>query len=84
MGCLTSPPLVVASTVFRLFRALPPLAMRQVSELIADGVVAWITRRGGIPAGIRKLVALELALAGAGRDLNSAIWGSPMRAATTW
>ena len=59
----TSPPLVVASTVFRLFRALLPLAMLWVSKLIIDGVVAWITRRSGILAGIWKLVALELALA---------------------
>jgi ATP-binding cassette subfamily B protein len=59
----TSPPLVVASTVFRLFRALLPLAMLWVSKLIIDGVVAWITHRSGILAGIWKLVALELALA---------------------
>jgi ATP-binding cassette subfamily B protein len=59
----TSPPLVMASTVFRLLRALLPLAMLWVSKLIIDGVVAWITRRGGILAGIWKLVALELALA---------------------
>src|ERR1035441_8796528 len=57
----TSPALVVASTVFRLFRALLPLAMLWVSKLIIDGVVAWITRRGGILSGIWKLVALELA-----------------------
>jgi hypothetical protein len=37
--------------VFRLFRALPPLAMLRISKLIIDGVVAWITRRGGILAG---------------------------------
>jgi ATP-binding cassette subfamily B protein len=59
----TSPPLVVASTVFRLFRALLPLAMLWVSKLIIDGVVAWITRRSGHLADIWKLVALELALA---------------------
>jgi ATP-binding cassette subfamily B protein len=59
----TSPPLVVASTVFRLFRALLPLAMLWVSKLIIDGVVAWITRRSGNPGAIWKLVALELALA---------------------
>ena len=59
----TSPPLVVASTVFRLFRALLPLAMLWVSKLIIDGVVAWITRGSGNLAGIWKLVALELALA---------------------
>src|ERR1022692_2066121 len=59
----TSPPLVVASTVFRLFRALLPLAMLWVSKLIIDGVVAWITRHNGNLAGVWKLVALELALA---------------------
>ena len=37
--------------------------MLWVSKLIIDGVVAWITRRGGILSGIWKLVALELALA---------------------
>jgi ATP-binding cassette subfamily B protein len=59
----TSPPLVVATTVFRLFRALLPLAMLWVSKLIIDGVVACITRGSGNLAGIWKLVALELALA---------------------
>src|SRR4249920_824351 len=59
----TSPPLVLASVVFRLFRALLPLAMLWVSKLIIDGVVAWISRRSGNLAGIWKLVALELALA---------------------
>jgi ATP-binding cassette subfamily B protein len=53
----------MASTVFRLLRALLPLAMLWVSKLIIDGVVAWITRCGGILAGIWKLVALGLALA---------------------
>src|ERR1019366_7779731 len=56
-----SPPLVVASTVFRLFRALLPLAMLWVSKLIIDGVVAWITRRSGHLADIWKLVALAIA-----------------------
>ncbi len=59
----TSPPLVVASTVFRLFRALLPLAMLWVSKLIIDGVVAWISRGRGNLADIWKLVALELSLA---------------------
>jgi ATP-binding cassette subfamily B protein len=59
----TSPPLVVASTVFRLFRALLPLAMLWVSKLIIDAVVAWNTRGRGNLVGIWKLVALELALA---------------------
>ena len=68
----TSPPLVVASTVFRLFRALLPLAMLWVSKLIIDGVVAWITRRSGNPGDIWKLVALELALAVASDVLGRA------------
>jgi len=59
----TSPPLVVASTIFRLFRALLPLAMLWVSKLIIDGVVAWISRGRGNLASIWKLVALELSLA---------------------
>ena len=54
-----SPPLVVASTVFRLFRALLPLAMLWVSKLIIDGVVAWITRHRGNLVGIWKLVAFS-------------------------
>src|SRR5664279_603270 len=59
----TSPPLVVASTLFRLVRALLPLSMLWVSKLIIDGVVAWISRHSGNPLDIWKLVALELALA---------------------
>ena len=59
----TSPPLVLASIIFRLVRALLPLAMLWVSKLIIDGVVAWITRGRGDLAGIWKLVALELSLA---------------------
>src|ERR1035438_3220444 len=59
----TSPPLVVASVIFRLFRALLPLAMLWVSKLIIDGVVAWITRRSGHLAAVWQLVALELTLA---------------------
>jgi hypothetical protein len=55
----TSPPLVVASTGFRLFRALLPLAMLWVSKLIIDGVVAWITRHSGNLVGIWKLVAFS-------------------------
>jgi len=59
----TSPPLVLASIVFRLVRALLPLAMLWVSKLIIDGVVAWSTRGRGNLASIWKLVALELTLA---------------------
>jgi ATP-binding cassette, subfamily B, bacterial len=59
----TSPPLVLASVFFRLFRALLPLAMLWVSKLIIDGVVAWISHGSGNPAGIWKLVGLELGLA---------------------
>ena len=63
----TSPPLVVATAVLRLLRALLPLAMLWVSKLILDAVVGWITR-GGTPAtgaatAVWKLVALECGLA---------------------
>ncbi|MEO8592965.1 MAG: ABC transporter ATP-binding protein [Candidatus Solibacter sp.] len=59
----TSPPLVLASVVFRLFRALLPLSMLWVSKLIIDGVVAWISRGNGNPWDVWKLVGLELSLA---------------------
>ncbi len=59
----TSPPLVLASIVFRLLRALLPLAMLWVSKLIIDAVVGWISRGTGNLPGIWKLVALELGLA---------------------
>jgi ATP-binding cassette, subfamily B, bacterial len=59
----TSPPLVVATAVFRLLRALLPLAMLWISKLIIDAVVGWISRGSGNLAAIWKLVALELALA---------------------
>ena len=82
---------MVASTVFRLFRALLLLAMLWVSKLIIDGVVAWITRHSGNLVGIWKLVALELAVAIASDVLgrantlsNSALWGSPTRDVTGW
>src|SRR5947199_781822 len=59
----TSPPLVLATAVFRLLRALLPLAMLWVSKLIIDAVVGWISRGSGNVASIWKLVAWELALA---------------------
>jgi ATP-binding cassette subfamily B protein len=59
----TSPSLVLASAVFRLLRALLPLAMLWVSKLIIDAVVGWISRGSGSLPAIWKLVALELALA---------------------
>ncbi len=59
----TSPPLVVATAVFRLLRALLPVAMLWISKLIIDGVVGWISRGNGNLSSIWKLVALELALA---------------------
>src|SRR3974377_1170006 len=68
----TSSPLVVACVLFRLFRALLPLAMLWVSKLIIDGVVAWIARRSGNPLDIWKLVALELTLAIASDVLGGA------------
>jgi ATP-binding cassette subfamily B protein len=46
--------------------------MLWVSKLIIEGVVAWITRHSGNLAGIRKLVALELALAIASDGLGRA------------
>src|SRR5215472_11482278 len=59
----TSPPLVVASVVLRLFQALLPVATLWVSKLILDAVVARITHGTGPLAPIWKLVALELGLA---------------------
>lgn len=59
----TSPALVMASVVMRLFRALIPLATLWIAKLIIDGIVAIITTRHGDPGRIWKLVALELALA---------------------
>ncbi|MDQ6704837.1 MAG: ABC transporter ATP-binding protein, partial [Acidobacteriota bacterium] len=59
----TSPALVVASVVLRLFRALIPLATLRIAKLIIDGIVASITGKHIDPARIWKLVAFELALA---------------------
>ena len=59
----TSPPLVLATAVLRLLRALLPLAMLWVSKLILDGVVARIVRKNGNLEYIWHLVALELGLA---------------------
>jgi ATP-binding cassette subfamily B protein len=61
----TSPPLVVATVLLRVVRALMPLALLWVSKLILDSVVAWISRGAGSAAGIWKLVAIEFALAAA-------------------
>uniref|UniRef100_Q01Y17 ABC transporter related n=1 Tax=Solibacter usitatus (strain Ellin6076) TaxID=234267 RepID=Q01Y17_SOLUE len=68
----TSPPLVLASIVFRLLRALLPLGMLWVSKLIIDAVVGWISRGSGNLPGIWKLVALELGLAVASDVLGRA------------
>ena len=59
----TSPALVSATAVLRLFRALLPVAMLWVSKLILDSVVGWIRRGNGDSRRIWKLVALELSLA---------------------
>lgn len=59
----TSPPLVVASVILRLFQALLPLATLWISKLILDAVVGRVSRHSGTLAGIWKLVALELGLA---------------------
>jgi len=59
----TSPALVSATAILRLFRALLPVAMLWVSKLILDSVVGWIRRGNGDSRRIWKLVALELGLA---------------------
>ena len=59
----TSPPLVLATTVLRLFRALLPLAMLWVSKLILDAVVGRIVGKSGNLQHLWQLVALELGLA---------------------
>src|SRR5436305_5233484 len=66
----TSPPLVLGTTVLRLFRALLPLAMLWVSKLILDAVVTRIVRKTGNLEHVWKLVALEFALAVAGDILG--------------
>jgi len=66
----TSPPLVLGTTVLRLFRALLPVAMLWVSTLILDAVVARIVRKTGNLEHVWKLVALEFALAVAGDILG--------------
>jgi ATP-binding cassette subfamily B protein len=68
----TSPPLVLSTTVLRLFRALLPLAMLWVSKLILDAVVGRIMRKSGNLQQVWKLVALELALAVIGDVLGRA------------
>ena len=59
----TSPPLVIATTLLRLLRALLPLASLWVPKLIIDAVVAFVSLRTGNLRDIWKLVALELGLA---------------------
>ena len=68
----TSPPLVLATTILRLFRALLPLAMLWVSKLILDAVVARIMRKSGNLQQVWELVALELGLAILGDVLGRA------------
>src|SRR5262249_8521063 len=65
----TSPPLAIAAVCLRLIRALMPLGLLWVSKLILDAVVAWVSPRTGSAELIRKLVALELALAVTGDSL---------------
>ena len=68
----TSPPLVSASIVLCMARALLPLAMLWVPKLIIDAVVAGMSNRGGSVGHIWKLVALEFGLAVAGDLLSRA------------
>jgi len=58
-----SPPLVVATALLRLLRALLPLASLWVPKLIIDAVIAFVTRKAGNLSHIWNLVAIELALA---------------------
>jgi ATP-binding cassette subfamily B protein len=59
----TSPPLLTASVLLRLCRALLPVATLWVGKLILDAVVDHVSRGAGDWARIWKLVALEIALA---------------------
>lgn len=59
----TSPPLVFATMLLRLCRALLPLAMLWVPKLILDAVVAFVSHGTGNLNGIWKLAVLELGLA---------------------
>ncbi|MBZ5581286.1 MAG: ABC transporter ATP-binding protein/permease [Acidobacteriia bacterium] len=68
----TSPALVGASVLLRLFRALIPVAMLWVSKLILDAVVGRISHKTGTLGDIWRLVALELALAVASDVLGRA------------
>lgn len=59
----TSPPLVLASLVLRLCRALLPLAMLWVGKLIIDAVVASLGSKTAPPQDVYTLVAVEFGLA---------------------
>lgn len=59
----TSPPLVVASALLRLLRALLPVSMLWVAKLILDAVVARISGGGGDLTEVWRLIGIELALA---------------------
>jgi ATP-binding cassette subfamily B protein len=59
----TSPPLVLATMLLRLCRAILPLAMLWIPKLILDAVVAFVSHGTGNLNRIWKLVALELGLA---------------------
>jgi len=59
----TSPPLVVATIVLRVIRALLPLASLWVPKLIIDAVIAFVTHKTGSLAHIWQLVGIELGLA---------------------
>ncbi len=59
----TSPPLVVATGILRLIRAVLPLASLWVPKLIIDAVIGLVTRKTGTVGHVWRLVALELGLA---------------------
>jgi ATP-binding cassette subfamily B protein len=59
----TSPPLVTATAVLRLIRALLPLASLWVPKLIIDATVGFVMHKTGDLTRVWHLVALELGLA---------------------
>ena len=59
----TSPPLVIATAILRLIRAVLPLASLWVPKLIIDAVIGLVAHKTGTVEHVWRLVALELALA---------------------
>jgi len=68
----TSPPLLVTTSLLRLFRAVLPLGTLWVSKLILDAIVGRVVRNTGNLVHIWELVALELGIAVIGDLLGRA------------